>query len=191
MTRPNDDDRDTQSAELLRRARHGDRDAFDQLFARNVSWLRSTARHRRLRLDPSRTTADFVATAFQRAWAHHTTLPEDVSGFRRWLARTLLNRVHDAARHSARRPPTTVSHLPQDIPSDATSLTKVVALNEDRERLAAAIAELQPVDRRIMDLAAQGQTNAAIAAHLGMSMEAVKKRRQRIGARLGDAWSDA
>jgi len=76
------------------------------------------------------------------------------------------------------------------VPASVTTLTRRVARNEEVQVLLRLVEDLDPVDRRLVELCGlEGQTSVAAAAVLGLGPEASAKRwyrlRQRLGARFG------
>src|SRR3954468_664979 len=94
------------SRELTRRVREGDPTAADRLFSRYLPQLHRWAHHRMPRwargiLD----TGDVVNDAVLQAYRHIGTFePQRDGALLGYLRRTLINRIRDQIRQSARRP---------------------------------------------------------------------------------------
>src|SRR5947209_6185501 len=84
---------------LLRRARHGDRDAFESIVSRYQDELYTMA----VRITGNRSdAADVVQETFLRAYTHMRDLRD--STLRPWLFRVAVNCSRDVLRRSSRRP---------------------------------------------------------------------------------------
>lgn len=134
------------SQDLLRRARGGDADAADRLFARYLPQLRRWA-HGRL---PKWTrgaleTADVVQETVLRTFRHLGSFEPRDGALLGYLRRALRNHILDQFRLGDRRPRTVP--LDDEHPDGAESAFEVTAGRETRERYVAALARLRPADR--------------------------------------------
>ena len=124
--------------------------------------------------------ADAAGQTFLKAMA---ALPgyHEAGRFRSWLFTIAHNAIMDA--HPTRRPDEqldTVVHLADPAPSPEDA----AIASFDLERLDDAIARLPDADRRVIELRRAGLNGKEIAAVLGVSHEAAKKRQLRAMDRL-------
>ena len=188
------------TAALLPRARGGDREALDRLFASAAGRL---ALYVRLRLGPRLREqvdeADVLQETFleaQRALAAFEP-PGDPAragdAFGRWICRIAENRVRGLADHHGaqkRRPPGERARLSRVLELARASRTgpaTAAAREEERERLGAAIETL-PEDQREVLLARffEDRTVDEIAARTGHGATTVRRMLGRATARLGE-----
>ena len=154
-------------AELVRRAREGDRDAFDLLMTSVVDQLYRIAR---LILRDTDRAEDAVQEALVRCWRDLRTL-RDPDRFDAWLNRLLLRSVSDEARRE-RRFSARVAVLRFD-PTQADD-TKAVA---DRDELARIFGRLSVDHRTIVVLHHYlGFTVEDAAAAIGIPVGTAKSR---------------
>lgn len=98
MIRSGDDD----FVERLERARHGDRDALDEIFAQVYEELRALARRvRRGRASPTLNTTALVHEAYLKFLPSQALAAENRAHFRSIVARAMRQVLVDAARASA------------------------------------------------------------------------------------------
>jgi RNA polymerase sigma-70 factor, ECF subfamily len=141
---------ETSTLALLDRARRGDREALDVLFARLLPSLRRWA-HGRLgrRSRDISDTADLVQQAVVGALPHLVHFePRRRDALRAYLRQAIRNRVTDELRRTARRPP----HVPVE-GADVTGGTSPLAvlLNAERgEHVRRALAGLRPEERELV-----------------------------------------
>ncbi len=135
------------SRELLRRAREGDRDAVDRLFARLLPLLQRWA-HRRVPGWARNATdsGDLVQETVLQTMRHLESFePQRDGALLRYLRRSLINRVRDQFRHAARHP--RLVEL-DDVHFDlAASPLEFTIDKQNRERYVAAIRRLKVGDR--------------------------------------------
>jgi RNA polymerase sigma-70 factor (ECF subfamily) len=181
------------SQELLQRAQHGDRDAFDALLRRSLDRLARLV-HARIgaELRQHEESADIVQSALREAVA---ALPgfewRGEGSFLRWLGtiveHKLRHRARDRQRHKrgagvARAPEAALGRLAASDPSPSRAATA----HEAEQRYQAALATLAEPDRELLLLHVDlGCGPTEIAAALGLrSADAVRKRLSRALARL-------
>jgi RNA polymerase sigma factor (sigma-70 family) len=158
-------------ADLVRRARGGDRDAFAALVERHHATLVRCCR----RMVGAEGAADAAQDAVMTALLSLDRLRDD-DRFGAWLVGIGLN----ACRAILRRPDVTVP--PGDPPPDPA---EVVAERELAARVRAAIAELPRGQREAVTLFyVAGLTHAEAAEHLGIAPGAVKTRLHKARASL-------
>lgn len=171
--------------DLLRRVRAGDADAVRELVQRYESEIRRIARlrlHPRLRrvLDSTDICQSVLHSFFVRAalGEYELNTAED-------LLRLLAGMVRHKVASQARREHAQRRDLRRTEPSDTAvrealtpeaSPSQIVA---GRELLQQFRERLSEQERRLADLRAQGQEWSAIAAQLGESAEALRKRLER------------
>jgi RNA polymerase sigma-70 factor (ECF subfamily) len=181
--RPPDD------AELARRAKGGDTDAFAALLhlhqpaARRLAMVLCGA--------ASADADDAVEDAFVKAWTALARF-EDGAPFRPWLLRIVANEAHNRRRTAGRRTAYEV-RLAEDRSAGgvAPSPEGAVLAAESRRTVAAAVQALPP---RLRDVVAcrhlLGMSEAETAAVLGLPAGTVKSRLARALARLRAALGD-
>jgi RNA polymerase sigma-70 factor (ECF subfamily) len=201
MDTPSDSE-DTQA--LLERAGAGDREAFEELFARYRAYLCRVAERRidprlRLRLDPSDVVQDAQLEAFRRLADYLRRRPMP---FRLWLHRTvaerlaLLRRNHiGAARRSIGREAALSENAALAL-LHGQAAGSTPSRRVDREELARrvrhAIARLTEADQEVLMLRTfDGLPFEEVACLLGIDPAAARKRYGRALVRLQSSLADA
>jgi RNA polymerase sigma factor (sigma-70 family) len=155
-------------AELAQRAKT-DRSAFDQLFLRHRESVRRVIF---IRVRDEALTDELVQLAFVRAFEAIASFRGD-SAFGTWLYTIALNVVRAELRQSGRH-----RHVPiddVDLITNALGTGKLVA-REVKEKLAAAIAELAPKQRMVVELhLLHGLGFRKIAPMIGSTDEAARR----------------
>lgn len=135
------------TVELVERAKSGDGDALNQLFARFLPGLRRWASGRLPRWTRGMMdTDDLVQETVSRAVKHIDTFESRHEGaLQAYLRQAVMNRIRDEVRRTKRSP------LPTSLPEDpaaqtASPLDLAIGL-EAVERYEAALARLRPEDR--------------------------------------------
>jgi len=186
---------------LSERAKRGDRDAYEALFAQAVDRLRLFVRVRLgKQLRAQLESEDVVQETYLAA---HRDFPRfecrDKDAFARWLCCIAEHRIRGLADHhgAAKRTPPGVASpsAAQRAPGAATGPVTAAARVEARERLAIALAELEDEAREVLLLRHfQGRTLDEIARLTGLSETTVRRRigegQRELGRRLrqgGDA----
>lgn len=125
---------------------------------------------------------DVMQEAFFYLARHFSSIDTaDDRRVRRYLVLTARSRALDLLRRAGREMPVPDLQAgadPDPVPEDA------VVAGEQLARLLRLVAELPEQDRIPLELAAQGMSGAGIAAALGVSEAAARKRLQRARARL-------
>lgn len=184
------------TADLLERARAGERGAFDALFARalpRLEWFVS------LRLGPSLRerieVADVVQDTYAAAWERLGSFEPRVEGaFVRWLFALAGNRIRrEVERQGASKRSSVELGRPADaalqLAADPRSgpCTRAARL-ERRSRIARALEALEAAPREALILRVlEGRELAEVAARLGRSESAVRRLVARGLADLGRA----
>ena len=167
--------------ELLGRAAHGDRHAFDQLYVRHVRpvyWQAYSVL--RNPLDAEDTTQEVFITAWKKirsiTLADESLLP--------WLLvtsrYTALNKRRQSLRDASRR-----QAISDEIPDQASSVEDTVEHDALLARVEKSVAQLSGIDRELYEKCISGdRTYAEAADELGVSHGAVRNRVSRIRQRL-------
>jgi RNA polymerase sigma-70 factor (ECF subfamily) len=174
--------------ELIDRARHGDQDALDRLFARHLrplqrwvsgrlpGWARGLA-------DTDDLVQDTLLRTFKRMEGFE---PRRVGALQAYLREAVLNRLRDELRRK-RRQPETVGLASVEIESDASPLEDAIGQEvvDDYER---ALERLRPEEREaIIARIELGMTYEELAEAVGKpSSEAARKAVQRALLRLAE-----
>lgn len=140
-------DPDDTTLRLLQRARCGDREALDDLFARHIPRLRRWASGRLPRwardiADTSDLVQETVIETFKRL---DTFEPRGSGALQAYLRQAFINRLRNELRRAARRP--LASALDSEIPDEATSPLEAVIGRETLERYEVALQRLEPDER--------------------------------------------
>lgn len=140
----------TSTADLLARARRGDADALNELFARYLPPLRRWARGRLPAWTRDlRDTDDLVQeTLLQTLGRLGSFEPRHEGALQAYLRQALVNRVRDEVRRVARRPAAGV--LDEEHPDPAVSPLDEAIGTEAVERYEAALQRLAPEEREIV-----------------------------------------
>ncbi len=133
--------------DLLARARAGDDDALDQLFARHIPLLRRWASGRlpRWARDIADTPDLVQDTALQTFRNLEGFEPRGDGALQAYLRQALVNRVRNELRRHATRPAAT--HLATSEPADAPSPFEAAVAAETSARYEAGLASLSPDER--------------------------------------------
>jgi RNA polymerase sigma-70 factor (ECF subfamily) len=180
---------------LVRRARGGDREAFDALIRRSQPHLARLVRARMGgELRAIEDSDDLVQTTLAAAVRDLPAFTPDGAGsFLRWLGSVVENKIRHHLRHlrqqcrdPARGQAASTGALAQ-LAGSGTSPSADAAERETETRYRAALEQLEPIDREVVLLHVElGWTYQDIADALEQkSSEAVRKRVTRAVARLG------
>jgi RNA polymerase sigma-70 factor (ECF subfamily) len=179
------------TGELLRRGREGgDPASFSLLYARVAPALRAWVALRmgqslRKRFDPD----DVVQETCLRAHRDLARYDPQRGSFRAWLLgfaqRVLLECASDVARGKPRGALLPTADALQELPEEATTITRVVARDEVQVRLRAELEALGPEERKLLvHRGLEERTHAEVAALLGLDEGTVRKRWQRTLERV-------
>ena len=167
--------------ELLGRAAHGDRHAFDQLYVRHVRPVYWQA-YAVLRnpLDAEDATQEVFITTWKKI--RSITLADD--SLLPWLlvtARyTALNKRRQGMRDASHR-----QSISEEIPDESSSVEDTVEHDALLARVEKSVAELSGIDRQLYEKCITGdRTYAEAAEELGVSHGSVRNRVSRIRQRF-------
>ena len=173
---------------LLEKARAGDRDALDRLFARHLPPLRRWARGRlpqwaRQLADTDDLVQDALTQTFKRIDEFE---PRDVGALQAYLRRAVVNRVRDELRRTGRHPPAADLDA-LDLESGDSPLAQAIG-REGVDRYRAALERLRPVDRELVIARVEmGYTYDELAEMAGKpTAEAARKAAQRALVRVAE-----
>ena len=168
-------------AELVRRVRAGDTDAFRLLVDRYHDDILRYATHL---LGDAADAQDAVQETFVRAYRHLGSYREQ-DRFRPWLWRILVNRCRTLAAERARRPQPQAREQLALIADDTASPDAHLDRRALRDALASALQTLPPEQREAVLLHhAHGLSYPAISALTGAGVSALKMRVARACERL-------
>ena len=187
------------TARLVERARDGDREAYDQLFARAANRVQWFIRMRlgprlRERLDSMDVLQESYVEA-HRAFERFEYRDDD--SFFHWLCRLVENRIRGLADHygAQRRSPgevVPVSRVLDKLRASGAGPATLAAQSEQRERLAAAMAHLETEEREALLLRHfQERSVEEIGDLLGKSPSSVRRLLGRATVRLGARLKEA
>ena len=166
------------TAELVRRARDGERDAFGELYRRYAGMVHGILLARL----PHAEVADAAQDVFLRALRHLASL-RDEAAFGGWLA-TL---ARTAAVDWRRRPASRASHQPLD---DSMADARAVGGGEELAVLQAIRALPAAYAETLLMRLVEGMTGPEIAARTGLTPESVRvnlcRGMKRLRLALGD-----
>jgi RNA polymerase sigma-70 factor, ECF subfamily len=187
-----------QTQSLLERVAGGDRQAFDELFARHRPDLRQLVELRldprlRARVDPSDVVQEAHLEAFRRL---NTYLQERPMPFRLWLRQIAHDRILKAWRHhlgTARRaagrevplPERSSLVLARQLLAGGSTPGQALDRRDLARRLRQALAQLPEADREVILMRHfEGLSNQEAGCVLGLDPGAVSKRHGRAMLRL-------
>lgn len=178
----------SESATIVRRARKGEHDAWEQLVAEYSGMLWGVAR--RYRLDDAQQ-ADVVQTTWLRLFEHLDDLrePERLAG---WLATTARRTCLETLRGAKREQPveflTELSALadPRDAGAEDDTPERSAVRREHQTIVRHVLAELPEEQQRLMRMlhATPAPTYQQVSARLGMPVGSIGPTRARILAKL-------
>jgi RNA polymerase sigma-70 factor (ECF subfamily) len=136
--------------ELLERAKAGDRQALDDLFARHMPALRRWASGRLPRwardiADTQDLVQETVLQVFKRV---ETFEPRGDGALQAYLRQALMNRIRNAFRSKGRRP--SFEDLDEQVPGDHTSPLEAAIRQEHLDRYDAALSRLTDQERDLI-----------------------------------------
>jgi RNA polymerase sigma factor (sigma-70 family) len=135
---------------LLERARKGDLDALNDLFARHIPALRRWASGRLPRwardlADTHDLVQETVLQAFKRVEAFE---PRGDGALQAYLRQAVMNRIRSELRRVRRRPP--AEELDEFVPSEGTSPLEAARRHEQLDRYHAALSRLSGEERDLI-----------------------------------------
>jgi RNA polymerase sigma-70 factor (ECF subfamily) len=180
-----------ETVELLARAREGDRDALDLLFARQIPLLRRWAAGRLPRwardiADTSDLVQESVFETFKRIESFE---PRGEGALQAYLRQALINRLRNQLRRVVSRPQTT--ELESAVPDAAASPLEQAIGRQTLDNYEAALGRLSPGERdAIVSRIEFGMSYAEVAAALDKpSADAARKAVVRAIERLVEEMS--
>ena len=166
----------TGTAELLARARTGEREAFTELVERHHAELVRIAYAITGDLDAAR---DSAQLAWIKAWQRLPSIREP-ERLRAWLIAIAANEARQYLRAHRRRRVREIAPVRPDDPLGQNSMTSI-----DRLDLAAALARLEPADRGLLAMRyLAGLSADEIGLATGLTASGVRTRLSRLIARL-------
>jgi RNA polymerase sigma-70 factor (ECF subfamily) len=176
------------TADLLQRARLGDADALNELFARYLPSLRRWARGRLPRWTRDlRDTEDVVQETLLQTLKHIADFqPRHEGALQAYLRQALVNRVRDEVRRVGRRGVT--GEIVDEHPDTAPSPLEEAIGGEALARYEGALARLRPEEREVIIARVElGQSYREIAAgHGKASADAARMAVARALVRLAE-----
>ena len=195
MVQPEDDAPidPAKTADLIERAKHGDHEAVDMLFARHIPLLRrwATGRLPHWARDLADTGDLVQATALDAFRSLNKFEVRGDGALQAYLRQALMNRIRDELRRAHRRPPAT--ELADDVPERAASPLEQAIGHEALDAYETALAELRADDREaIVARVELGQSYEEVAAVLGKptanaARVAVQRALVRLAEKIGPA----
>jgi len=168
---------DARDRDLVRQVRSGDEESFRALFRRYGSLAKRLAF--RVVRQPFMA-EEIVQEAFLALWRDPGSYREERGSFRTWLLSTVHHRAVDLVRREeAQRRRSQEQAQPAEASDEdiADSVADRVDLAETRERVRAALQDIPPAQRQILELMYfGGKSQSDIAAELGLPLGTVKSR---------------
>lgn len=186
---------DSPTLRWVQAARAGDQDAFGRLFEHLAPALYAWADLRlladqRAHVEPG----DVVQEVWLRAWRGLDDYDPDTTPFRPWLFRVAKNVLLEAGRQVARARragglgPSTRLFALENLPDDATAISRRLVRDEELARFGERVRGLSEEDRKlVLHCGLEGMPRKEAAARVGLPTETVTKRWQRLRARLEEA----
>ncbi|MBI4260919.1 MAG: sigma-70 family RNA polymerase sigma factor [Actinobacteria bacterium] len=182
------DPTDALDRELVRRLADGDRDAFRELFRRYaptaLAVARRVIRHARL-------AEEAVQEGFLALWGDPRRYDPARGSVRAWLMSAVHHRAVDLVRREEAQRRRATEAPPDPAPTDpGTTVVEEAGLREERAAVRAALEDLPPEQRRVIELMYYGgRSQSQIAGDLGLPLGTVKSRTllgmRRLRAALG------
>lgn len=173
---------------LLERARLGDRDALEELFARHIPVLRRWAAGRlpRCARDLADTHDLVQETVLQTFKRIETFEPRGEGALQAYLRQALMNRIRNELRRAGRR--ASAADLYEEIPSEDTSPIEAAIRQQQIENYEAALSRLSEPERELIVARVElGLTYEEMAVALGKpSWNAARMATARALLRLAD-----
>lgn len=135
---------------------------------------------------PTLDSGDIVALTFEVAWRRFDEIPDGTTVA--WLMGVAQNHARNALR-SYRRRAEAIQKVASDRTVQRASLDGDLLLREAAEPLAAALDDVAPMDREVIELAAlEGLRGVKLAGALGISAASASVRLHRARRRLAAAY---
>jgi RNA polymerase sigma-70 factor (ECF subfamily) len=183
-----DEDHHNSTRELIDRARDGDQEAVERLFARHLAPLQRWARGRLPQwARDAADTNDLVEEALLKTFKRIADFdPHRVGALHAYLRQAVVNRVRDELRRTGRRP--AAADLDEaDLEAHGSSLEEAIG-QEAKERYERALARLRPEEREVIVARVEmDYTYDELAQELGKpTPDAARKAAQRALVRLAE-----
>ena len=181
---------ETRARDLVERARHGDLQAFAELFEPLRPRLLASIRTRlspaiKQRIDPEDVLQDTYVRSLH-SLSRFEWRGED--SFGRWLEAIASHVALDVVRHEGRRP---ALYLEQDVQGDCAAPSRGLRRKERQERLIKALRTLSPDHQTVLELSRmEGQSIRVIAERMERSESAVKNLLLRATRKLRESFGD-
>lgn len=165
---------------LVRRARAGDRDAFDVIAGRHRAMLLALAFVRTGSLDEAE---DLVQEVLTRAWCKLATL-QDVEAFVPWLKAIAANACRNWYRRSRPWPESLSRDLDAQLPDPGPTPLQVLLERERQRELRQALLALPAANRMALMMHVWGRSYEEVAAATGVKVTTVEGRIHRARRQL-------
>ncbi|MFT5052567.1 MAG: RNA polymerase sigma-70 factor (ECF subfamily) [Chlamydiales bacterium] len=194
MVDPDAKPNDPETLRYLEAAKGGDAESFAHLYEAIAPALYTWAELRirptqRAHLDPQ----DLVQEVWFRAWRSIERFDAENVPFRLWIFRVAKNVLLEGLRRMQRLDqaggvgPTTRMFALQNMPDEATAVSRRMAREETLADFAVEIRGLPQEDQKlVVHCGLEGLAYKDVAGRLGISADAVAKRWQRLRARLAE-----
>jgi RNA polymerase sigma factor (sigma-70 family) len=167
---------DARDREMVRRVARGDEDAFRALFRRYGPSAKALAVRVVRQLFMAE---EIVQEAFLALWREPSAYREDRGSFRAWIMSAVHHRAVDMVRREEAQRRRAVAPRPDEVvaPDVGESVTEEADLADQRARVRAALAEIPPEQREVLELMYfGGKTQSTIAEETGLPLGTVKSR---------------
>jgi RNA polymerase sigma factor (sigma-70 family) len=182
------------TARWLAAAQGGDAEGFADLYGHIAPALHTWAE---LRIRPEQRAliepGDLVQEVWFRAWRQLAAFDPRATPFRFWIFRIAKNVLLEASRTSQRADragghPSERARALDAIADSITGVSLRLARNESLALFRATVAALEPDDQKlVLHCGLEGLPYKEVAPRLGLSVDAVAKRWQRLRARLAES----
>ncbi len=174
-------------AELLRRTAAGDGRAFESVVREHFAVIHAYALRALGDADRAQET---VQETFVRAFKYCASYEPESGSVRAWLMGIAANKVKDARRARRRQPASFDAAAASTLEAAGEDALEALEREDRREEVRAALAELEPEHREVLELRYLGALSYEdVAAALGISVGAARLRafraRDLLAGRLG------
>jgi RNA polymerase sigma factor (sigma-70 family) len=169
---------------ILQRIAAGDRDAVQQCIDAYGGLVGAMARRAGLAAGEAE---DAVQDVFVALWRSAQRFDPGVAAERTFVAMIARRRLIDVRRRLGRRAEGGAAEPDEALASDARSAVEELALRDEGRRARAALSELRPEQRRVIELSVvEGLSHQEIADSTGMPLGTVKTHARRGLQRVRD-----
>lgn len=189
---PQDPPEDPNTLRLVRRARAGNSESFEELYSSIAPALHTWAE---LRIRPNQRSVlepqDLVQEVWFRALRALAEFDPELTPFRLWIFRVAKNVLLEAFRKqrgaSAGIGPTTRLRAMHSLPDSVTAVSQRLVRDESLSLFASEVRGLDEEDQKlVLHCGLEGLPYKEVAARLTISTDAVAKRWQRLRAKLNE-----